>query len=83
LKKTFRIIAKIKNCKTIFKEELGEGVIGSIDCEYDLDPEEYNKPSFVAHLMDKSDELRNDLIECDIREIIKLKRRKNEDDRRN
>lgn len=83
MKKTFKIIAKIKNCETVFKEELGEGGLGSIELNYDLEPEEYKKPTFIAHLMDKCDELREDLIECNIMDVIQLKRRKNEDDRGN
>ena len=63
MKKTVIIKIKLKNCKTVFKEELGEGVIGSKELIYDYPEEEYKRPMFAMSVMDATDSFRDELIE--------------------
>ena len=64
MKKTFRITIKIKNIE--FKEGLGKGILGFKDLTYDLDPSEFEKPMFIANLLDEGEELRKELIDFEI-----------------
>lgn len=69
MKKTFRIRVRINNCTLVFKDELGEGVLGSQDFVFDLDEKDYESPLFTKTLLDESEALINDLIRREVMEV--------------
>ena len=68
MKKTIKLHVKIKNCKTIFKEGLGEGVIAMKELVFDLPEEEYKKPMFAMSMMRQGDSFVDELMEIQYEE---------------
>ena len=69
MKKTFKIRLRVRNCDEIFKEGLEPGVLGQVDLEYDLEPKEYERPTFIQHLLDKRDKLISDIVVTEVQEV--------------
>ena len=68
MKRSFRVSVIVNNCDTVFKEGLEPGVLGYEDVEYDLDEAEYEKPIFIAHLMDRREELLSSLLKTEVKQ---------------
>lgn len=71
MRKTFRLSVKVKNCDTEFKEGMEKGVLLYQDRTYNLDPEEYEKSTFLKHLTDQQDRLIKEAVEVEMKLILK------------
>ena len=61
----FRLKLKIKGCKEVFKEELGPGVIASLEVIFDTDDALWA----AAGLMREEDQFIKDMVEVQTEEI--------------
>jgi len=69
MKKTFKIRLRVRNCDKIFKEGLEPGVLGQVELEYNLEPEEYERPLFLQHLLGERDKLISDIVISEVQEV--------------
>lgn len=69
MKKTFKIEIKADNCEIVFAEGLDKGVLGYVELSYDLPEKEYKSSLFAAHLLEKAEEYRDELVNIEMKEI--------------
>lgn len=51
-KRTYKLIAKIKDCKEVFKEGFEPGVVATQEIEFNEEPDQYDRPLFISNLID-------------------------------
>lgn len=68
IKKTIRMVLKLKDCDKIFHEDLGPGILLEQDHVYTL-PEDYNETTFAAQLVYDEDDFLHRHIEVKLREV--------------
>ena len=64
----FNLKVIIRGCDTIFKEELGPGVIASQTLEFNLTDKEYKSPQFAVAMMEARETLLKDCFICEVEE---------------
>ena len=69
MRKKIKLSIRIKNCDTVFKKSLGPGVIGTREIIYKISEEDYKSNLFTLEIMEKGEELVNELIEIIPEEI--------------
>jgi hypothetical protein len=68
IKKTIRMVLKLKDCDKVFKEGFAPGVLIEQDHEYTL-PEDYSETMFSAQLMHDEDNFIHRNVEVIAREV--------------
>jgi hypothetical protein len=59
----------VRGCNVTFQAGLGCGVLGSRDVTYDLPEEDFEKPMFIKELIERQDELLNELVFTEVQDM--------------
>ena len=69
MKKAFKLTARIKDTDKVFAEGWAPGEFASKELHFDIDPEEYERPSFIHYLIQKQDEMMKEHMEIVLEEV--------------
>ena len=69
MKKTFKMSIRVKGTEQIFADGLEPGVIATQEVEYNLDPSDYEKSTFLVSLINKQEEMLKKNVEVFMEEV--------------
>lgn len=69
MKKSFKLTVRIKDTDKVFAEGWPPGEFASQELHYDLDPEQYERSSFIMHLCEKQEEMLKEHVEVVMEEL--------------
>jgi hypothetical protein len=59
----------VRGCNVTFQAGLERGVLGQQDVTYDLPEEDFEKPMFIKELIERQDELLNELVFTEVQDM--------------
>ena len=69
MKKAFKLTVRIKDTDKVFAEGWAPGEFASQEVHYDLDPEQYERSTFLMHLWEKQEEMMKEHVEVVMEEV--------------
>ena len=69
MKKAYKLTICIKDTDKVFAEGWAPGEFASQELHYDLDPEEYERTSFLVHMIEKQKEMVEEHIKIVMEEV--------------